>query len=165
MRVLFVVLLLASPTLAQEPLRPVVPYSGQLDLNGQPYSGPVQMRFRLYTAGEGGEAECVGPCVWEEVHPAVQAYAGAFQVRLGAPSGEGAVRNEAIAQVVKANRQLWLEMALRAVPAEGEEGAEWVTLAQRQSIDPTPQTLWSADATDLTLEGLTVNGVTHVGAA
>ncbi len=150
--------LLAAPARAggPPPLVQVVPYSGQLDLDGAPYTGSVQIRFRLYTDGAQGDpaAACAGVCAWEETHEAVQVYNGSFAVRLG--------QTVPIAQVVADNAQFWLEMALRAVPQQGGEPGDWVTLANRHQITPVPQAIWAASASDLQLDSLRVAGVTDV---
>ena len=148
------VALAAGPSVAADLVK-VVPYSGQLDLDGQPYTGDIQIQFRLCTHPD------EDACPWTEVHPAVQVFNGSFSVRLGAPAGGDAVPIE---ETVSQNTQFFLEMSLRPVAPpvpEGEEPppeAEWVRLSGRQEISPTPQAIWTASATDLTLRSLRVTG-------
>ena len=89
MRLLLCLALLLSATTAaaQEPL--TLHFSGALtDLGDRPTQAQVTLRFRLYTAPEGGEA------LWEEVHADYRPIAGAIDVALGAqqalPSDVGA---------------------------------------------------------------------------
>ncbi len=142
---------LALPLFAHaEPVRQVVPYSGRLDLDGAPYTGDAQMRFRFYTAPDVAVAEdCAAEdaCAWEELHDGVQVFNGTFAVDLG--TSDPAL----MAQVVAQNTQYWLEMAVRRVAPDGEEPPPWVTLASRQAIRPAPQTLWSAQASDFRVTG------------
>lgn len=149
---------LALPLFAHaEPVRQVVPYSGRLDLDGAPYTGDAQMRFRFYTAPDVAVAEdCAAEdaCAWEELHDGVQVFNGTFAVDLG--TSDPAL----MAQVVAQNTQYWLELSVRRVPVEGEDPPVWVTLASRQAIRPTPQTLWAANASELELAGLRVTGPT-----
>lgn len=149
-------LLLLPPTVAAaDPVRQIVPYSGHLDFDGQPFNGTAQMRFRLYTAADAPVAEdCAAEpaCVWEESKETVRAYNGAFAVRLGESDPER------MAGLVSQNTQYWLEMALRNLPAEGAEPDPWVSLTGRQAITPAPQALWTASASTLQLTGLTVDG-------
>ncbi len=141
-----------------EPVRQVVPYSGDLDLDGEPYTGAAQMRFRVYdTAGEGA-------AVWEECHPAVRAHGGSFAVRLGQPAGEGAVAAP-IGPLLASGVQFWLELSVRVAEGPCDAAAEdWTTLSGRQQIAPAPQSVWAAKATDLGVSGdLTVDGETRLG--
>ncbi len=144
---------------AAEPLRQVIPYSGYLDSDGQPYDGAVQLRFRLYDVPQGAQAEGQP---WEECHPAVQVHQGAFTVRLGDARGPNAVP-QPVAPLLAMNRQYWLELSVRVVDGDCGAPGAWTTLAGRQQVSPAPQAVWSANATDLRLQTLDVQGATHLG--
>ncbi len=143
-----------------EPVRQVVPYSGYLDFDGEPYTGTAQMRFRVFDVDREGVA------VWEECHPAVRAHGGSFAVRLGQPAGEGAVATP-VGPLLASGTQYWLELSVRLAEGACEAAAEdWVTLSGRQQISPAPQSVWAAKATDFTVAGeLAVGSNARVGGA
>ena len=70
---------------ADDPELPrVVPYDGTIELDGEPRSEPVDMRFKIYTSVGGDDA------VWTEVYSTdgdslapVDVYNGRFSVLLG----------------------------------------------------------------------------------
>jgi len=112
---------LSASAAGAEPVDQVVPYSGHLDRDGAPVSGRVSLRFRAFTdpnavadeadpcdgaATPGGEQ-----CVWAEAHPDVTVHNGAFSVRLGRPTGDGAVRRD-LAPILRQNQQYFLEVAV-----------------------------------------------------
>jgi hypothetical protein len=143
-RLICLLMLAALPVAAQQPLQAVVPYTGHLDFNGQPFDGVLQMRFSLFDLPEGGAP------LWQELHPRVQVNAGTFSARLGAPVGEGAVA-VAIAHHIQQNRQHFLQIEVSDTP-EGEV-PEWTPLHGRQAIAPVPVTLWTAQR-ELDVQGL-----------
>lgn len=132
-------LLIAAPAAAQDeaPIDRVVPYSGLLDLDGAPYDGPVQMRFRLYTAAEGRQGDdCAADpgCTWQETHPAVEVRSGRFAVDLGRFAA-------GLAAAIQTDRQLYVEMAVRR--PEPDDPPPWITLGRRQPLAPAPLSMYA----------------------
>lgn len=154
-------ILLAAPAAAQPEM--VFPYSGVLDLDGAPFTGTVQMRFRLYSGDVAPPVEGEDPpairacadapsCLWQGTHAAVPVFQGRFTVRLGAVTDDPA---RPLGGVLRGGPQLHLELAVRPSPDD-----DWTHLAGRQQIAPVPQALWSADQANLALDTLDVAGAT-----
>ncbi len=137
---------LAPAAAGAEPVQMVVPYQGNLDIDGVPVDGEVQMTFTLFDTAEGpqGEGE-----PWRECHPQVRVHNGSFSVRLGAPVGPAAIPMDLTAALGR-NRQHYLEIAVRrrdpvANPAGDcdDGGGAWTTFGTRQRISPVPQSMVS----------------------
>ncbi len=128
-------MLLCVPTLASaEPVQTKVPYSGHLDLNGQPYTGPVDLRIRLYDnadARDGDDCAADASCHFEELHLAAPVAGGRFTVQLGSVS-------EGLQALLIQNRQYWVDVAVREVGGEA-----YTQLASRQRLAPAAQAVWS----------------------
>lgn len=109
----------------------VVAYSGNIELDGLPFSGDLDFRFRLY---DGGDVTAS----WEEVHAAHEVFSGVFSVELG--------RTSPIDAVVAAGDALSLGIDIR-IPGEGA----WTQLGGRQAFATVPYAMWAASGADFTI--------------
>ncbi len=126
-RSVFTALLLCLPALAA-PVDRSINYAGTLDNNGQPYTGEVQMSFRICThvADEDGCQALGDP-------RAVTVAGGKFSVTLGG--------DEAFAALMAQDVQYFLEISV------GDLGAAQLTrLGSRTPLRPRGQSLWSLRA-------------------
>ena len=129
-RIIFFLAALTSAAGA-EPLAPTVQFSGSLDRDGVPYSGPVDLRLSLCT-----DASAEDLCPRVESHPNVAAVAGRFSVALGA--GDDAPSLKSLAAQ---DQQLWVKVEV------SEPGAAvYTTLTPRQRLRAVPQAIWSLRA-------------------
>ncbi|MFN3200495.1 MAG: hypothetical protein ACE366_19000 [Bradymonadia bacterium] len=119
----------------------VVPYDGYLNLDGAPYDGTVDVIFSLYTAASGGETVWTETWSTEEGRP-VSVTSGRFAVALGSFE-----RIEAAIADTSATYYLGMEIKL-------PEGDAYTTLGGRQRINPVPYAVWSAQSSNLTVEGV-----------
>ncbi len=121
-----------------------IPYRGNLDLDGEPYNGSLDMSFSLYRSSSGGEA------AWTETQ-SVTVYGGRFSALLGSSSSQSV---EALTGIVTAGDDLYLEVSL-----DGN------VLMGRQRFFPAPFALWTTTSTDFNVDhdmvvgnNLSVNG-------
>ncbi len=125
-----------------------IPYRGNLDLDGEPYNGSLDMSFSLFRSSSGGEA------AWTETQ-SVTVYGGRFSALLGSSSSQSV---EALTGIVTAGDDLYLEVSL-----DGN------VLMGRQRFFPAPFALWTTTSTDFNVDhdmvvgnNLSVNGTLNL---
>ena len=127
----------------------MIPYQGQLELNGEPVHAQgddaIWIEFALYD-GPGADTP-----VYAQRMP-VEVYSGRFTTTIG-PTGE---QGEAISDVIQAADDLHLGLTILNDP---EDDGDDVTMTNRQRIMATPYAMWTTSATNLTVaSALTVGG-------
>ncbi|MCA9565624.1 MAG: hypothetical protein KC561_19135, partial [Myxococcales bacterium] len=114
----------------------VIPYSGYLEIDGEPYNGDAQFRFRLYDAG--------GTLEWGETYSGddtVPVVDGHFDVYLGAVTG-------GLAGDFLRAEYLTLRIYYKE---EGHSG--YTRVYPDQVIVPVPYALWTTASGPLTVNG------------
>ena len=127
-RLLAFALLIASPQLIAAPLPSAFSYQGHLSENGSPANGRYDLRFDLFTTDSGGSP--VAPGV---TNPAVVVSNGLFTTSLD------------FGRNVFAGASCWLQIGVRPAGSTND----FVTLAPRQSLTPTPYALYTLKAESL----------------
>lgn len=114
----------------------LISYNGRVELSGVPYVGQLEMRFRLYDADRGD-----APIFSEEYtgDQAVMVHAGDFSVMLGQYAA-------GLQTAITGADALTLGVEVRA-PGE----VDWIPLAGRQAITPSPYAMWAVQGTDFTI--------------
>lgn len=144
----------AAPPVADSVPR-VVPYEGQLALDGEAVHGDVAMRFSVHdtTAPDGAalwsvahDQSCTNAA---QTHCKIAVRAGQFSVLLGQHDQGGTT----LAGVIATSRDVCLRIDVQ------ESGGSWVPLGGCQRFAAAPFALWSAGGANPTITGnLTVNG-------
>ncbi|MCA9564302.1 MAG: hypothetical protein KC561_12475, partial [Myxococcales bacterium] len=132
----------AGPVLSDEVPR-VIPYSGYMEIDGEPANGNYEMRFRLYDAQnnlEWGETYMAGNAI-----EYVEVVDGHFDVYLGRLNG-GISGNLLDAE--------WLELRIYVNDGGFNE------LSPAQTIRPVPYALWTTETGELTVDGGLTVGTT-----
>ncbi|MCA9565456.1 MAG: hypothetical protein KC561_18290 [Myxococcales bacterium] len=125
---------------AQQAFPLVIPYEGDLSLDGTPVDGSMDMRFHLFnSSGEGGEP------LWSEERlqstgRAVQVYAGRFEVWLG--------QYQPLSEVIGPDQTLYLNIEVSQPGAD-----DWVALAGRQAVLAQPWAFWSTRSDEFVARG------------
>jgi len=130
----------------------VVPFAGELALDGQVYSGVVDLRISLYDELGSNTA------LWTEVHDAIPVTSGRFSVLLGAT---GAASSDGLRLAVSDASRLYVgvEVKADAAPASG-----WAALAGKSLLGPSPYALWAPQSTNMTVaRNLVVGGAATAG--
>jgi hypothetical protein len=147
----------ADSNAATDDIPRLIPYSGQLEKDGEAVSGQVKMVFTLYDADN---------VVWTEAQN-VGVYRGRFSVTLGVCSTVSDVGlcpdGELAAAPIEAALQAAddLELAIELETADGT-----VVLTQRKRLLPQAYALWSPAAADLRVHhDLQVDGAATVDGA
>ncbi|MEL6181434.1 MAG: hypothetical protein AAFS10_20925, partial [Myxococcota bacterium] len=119
-------------------------YSGDLDWDGEPYTGDLTMRFALYP-----DPEAVEP-LWDETQP-ITARRGRFAAELGTVTP--------IEDVILDAGPLYL-----GVQVQRPTDPEFIALGNRQKLNPVPYALHSSNAANLNVAGdLSVQGDLRLG--
>jgi hypothetical protein len=123
------VTLSASSAMAQTPLGTTFTYQGRLQDNGQPASGPYDLRFTLFDAPVAGTATS-SPIVKANVAVGSGLFTVSLDFGAAGPVFSGNAR--------------WLEIGVRP---GGTTGA-FTVLAPRQELTPSPNAIFSSSADD-----------------
>lgn len=138
----------------------MLPYQGQLEVDGRPLNATgaqaLHIEFALY---DGAEAEAPR---YRQTQ-IVEVYAGRFTTTIG-PVGLDAEGGEIpITRLISAADDLYLGMTLLGDP---EDPADDIALSNRQRIMATPYAMWTTSATNLSVASdLIVGGDLTVGGA
>ncbi|MCB9528199.1 MAG: hypothetical protein H6701_07375 [Myxococcales bacterium] len=138
----------------------LLPYQGQLELDGRPVHATgddaLHLLFALYDGPDAVEPVYQQPIV-------VEVYSGRFTASIG-PVGQAPDGSErAIAEVIAAADDLSLGITLLGDP---DDPADDIALENRQRIHATPYAMWSTTATDLSVaRRLDVGGDAQIGGA
>lgn len=146
--------LMTGSAFAGDTVPRVVPYDGVLDLDGNGFSGDVDLRFRLHSAAENGEV------LWTETWDAdagtasVTITGGRFSVNLGT--------HESIEPIIASGTEVYLSLKVRLA----DDAGNYTTLNGRQRLNPVPFALWSSSGNDLAISGvLTTEDLSVTGVA
>jgi len=129
---------------ATEQVPRVIPWEGTVALAGEPFDGPLAMRFTLYDDNNGA----IWTETWDDATRRIPVVAGSFSVLLGTyQSIEGAIADAA-------------DLALGV---EVKTTGSWTALAGRQRLAAAPYGLWASRSSSLVVANtLSVGGAATV---
>lgn len=127
--------LIASGNPATDNLPRLIPYSGRVEFNGEPYSGELTVQFGVYR-GAGSATP-----VFDEVIT-FTAFSGAFQVAFGQT-------NANFVNTVDDADDIYVGMTITAIGGVALETP--IAMAGRQRLLPVPYALWAPEAADFTV--------------
>jgi hypothetical protein len=141
------------------PARTLVPYQGQLEKDGAPVNGAVDVRVGLFTTTTGSPQTCLalsnitGCGIWADEFLSTQVVTGRFTVTLGS----GAALPASLFQ----NAPLYIGVAVRPWG-----GPPYTSLNGLQQLQSVPYAVLSLTGPDFSVDGnLSVGGATTTGGA
>ncbi len=118
----------------------VFPYKGSLRLNGAGFTGNADFQVRVTNNGD---------CNFAEEHTDIQVFGGTFGLEVGAVQGAG------VDDCIFDAEAVYIEIDVRNSESDGA----YTTLLGQQRIFPVPFAFWTAEGSDLKVDGdLTIVG-------
>lgn len=126
----------------------LIPYQGNLELNGVAYDGTITLTFSLYDVPTGGVA------LWSETHPDVAVSSGIFAVKLGSVNYISAPLEDFLVNA----GNLYVGVAVE------DSGAGTIALQGRQMVGSVPFAHRGVPGADFAVDGrIDVNGDAALG--